>query len=352
MDRDLLSGAFIALQTILEDADLRLADAAAGPADGGWDAAWQVSAPGQASRLLIDAFARFAPRDVSRVEPAPDGPSTVVVAPWLSPRSRELLAARGLNYLDLTGNVRLNVARPTIRVRLDGAQHDPSPPVKPPVRLRGASVNALVRVLVDVEPPYKMVDLARATGLSNAYVSRTLEALHEEGLIDRSRNRTVTDVDWAALLRTRAAHYDLLKTNRSQMYVARSGARDVYRRLSDTPDPACLITGSFAATEYVQIAAPSQLVGYVRDSRAFAARYGLVPAEQGADVVLLRANDDSQLWWPDARRAHVGVSQLALDCLAGNGRLPEEGEALLGWMAEHTSNWRTTNLPTADIVAA
>jgi len=41
---------------------------------------------------------------------------------------------------------------------------------------------------------------------------------------------------------------------------------------------------------------------------------------------------------------HIGLSQLVMDCLAGNGRLPEEGEAVLDWM-RGSDDWRLDQLP-------
>ena len=37
---------------------------------------------------------------------------------------------------------------------------------------------------------------------------------------------------------------------------------------------------------------------------------------------------------------YVSPTQVALDCLAGNGRMPAEGEAVLTWLAENESAWR------------
>jgi hypothetical protein len=260
-----------------------------------------------------------------------------------------VLTDRGFNYVDLTGNVRLKVNRPTVRIRMDGAQRDPAPAVQPVVQLRGASVNALVRILVDVQPPFRMVDLARATGLSNAYVSRTLDALHEQNLIDRSaRSRLVTDVDWPAVLRARAVHYKLLKSNEATTFVARSGPRALYEAIATSGTDQTVVTGSFAVAPLVQVATPAQLVLYVADTDEFARGHGLIPSTRAADVALLRAADGSQLrrTRPQADGAlHVGLSQLALDCLGGNGRLPEEGDALIAWMSEPTSNWRLEKLP-------
>jgi len=69
---------------------------------------------------------------------------------------------------------------------------------------------------------------------------------------------------------------------------------------------------------------------------------GWLPTEQGSDVVLLEPYDPvvvKRLVIRDGLRV-VAPSQLVLDTLSGNGRLPAEGEALLVWMAEHEGEWR------------
>ncbi|RMI37446.1 hypothetical protein EBN88_19080 [Streptomyces triticirhizae] len=48
-------------------------------------------------------------------------------------------------------------------------------------------------------------------------------------------------------------------------------------------------------------------------------------------------------WEQDGLR-YVGPSQLVLDCLAGPGRMPAEGETVLGFMARDESAWRESDL--------
>ncbi len=354
LEQELLAVAFDRFTELITDGDMKVVRRTFDDGDTGHDAMWEIQAVNYHCTLIVQAFKRFIPRDVDRVlggnhrlmrqvvrEPI------VVVAPWLSPRSREVLRDRGINYLDLTGNVLVRIPRPAVHIRLDGAQQDPNPPAKPPVRLKGSGSNSLVRVLVDFAPPYRLVDLAAASGLSNAYVSRTLDALVDERLIERdSRSKVVTYVDWRELLRARSQHYSLLKTNRSQTFIARTGVPSLLRTLSN--DDQAVITGSYAANQYVQIAAPTQLALYVPDIAATATRLGLMPSQQGANVVLLSGADKSQLVrgrMADDGTFYVGLSQLVLDCLAGNGRLPEEGEALLDWMATNPTAWRQEQLP-------
>jgi hypothetical protein len=41
---------------------------------------------------------------------------------------------------------------------------------------------------------------------------------------------------------------------------------------------------------------------------------------------------------------YAAPSQVVVDCLSGNGRMPAEGEALLAWMVEHEAFWRAPSL--------
>ena len=373
-EQEVLVKAIKALQDLIADEETRVVrDAAYG--DGGRDDVWRIETPHLNCDIAVQAYSRFTPKDADRIvsgvsqlmRSMRDQP-ILVVAPWLSPRSRELLIEQRINYLDLTGNARVRIPRLPIVVRTDGAQNDPTPVDGPRRGLQGKLINSLVRVLVDFAPPYRMSDLARASDLSPAYVSRTLAGLDEERLIERGRNRMVVDVDWQRLLRERARNYKLIKSNRGRSYITRTGlsaltralpiaegttgaapgdADGVYRRLIDRGEDRTVVTGSFAAQDYVQIAAPTQLVLYVRDVEQFVSSNGLMPADRGANVLLLQPADRSQLERIRLVEGtfQVGLSQLALDCLSGNGRLPEEGEALLEWMSEHVGQWRQHQLP-------
>jgi hypothetical protein len=357
--RELLGSAFKTLSELLPDGAIELrwqpAVETAKP-DSGSDAIWEIHTADSSGRLVVQAFGRFIPRDVDRVVGGNHElmrhvvrDPVLVVAPWISRRSQDMLRERGLNYLDMSGNVFLQIPRPVVYLHLRGAEQDPNPLAKKPVKLRGSGVNALVRTLVDYAPPYKLVDLARASNLSNGYVSRVLETMTDERIITRdTRNKTVVDVDWTLLLRARAESYSLFKSNRSQAFIARGGVSYLLRQIGEDKDDQAIVTGSFAAQEYVQVAAPAQLALYVPNLDAFAERYGLMPAQQGANVALLVAADASQLAGVHMREdgtVSVGLSQLVLDCLSGNGRLPEEGNALLEWMAENSSAWRGDRLP-------
>jgi hypothetical protein len=311
------------------------------------------------TELLVQAKRSFSPKDVERVlGGASDllrrvlGNRTVlVIAPWLSPRTRTLLEAKGYSYLDLTGNIRLRVARPPVYLRLDGSDTDPNPPERSLPRLQGPKARRLARLLVDVAPPYRMTELAQAAHLNQGYVSRLLGSLDEQALIERGRRGVVEDVDWAALLDATAEKYDLLKSNHTTMYVAPAGAAALYSRLAAGEFPGTVVTGSFASAAVAPIAAPAQLTLYTTDPVMIRRDAGLLPADRGADVLLLEPADPSQVERPRLVNGatHVGLSQLVIDLLAGTGRMPEEGTAVLDWMRDHEAQWR---LPGLSAVAA
>ncbi|HEX5595418.1 MAG TPA: hypothetical protein VFX61_05245 [Micromonosporaceae bacterium] len=324
------------------------------------DALWQLREQNTGfSLVLVEAKTSFSPRDVGRVHGGLSemvrrvmrNPVILVVAPWLSPRSRALLEERGYSYLDLTGNVYLRVDRPAVYLRLQGAEHDPWPAPRPPARLYGPKARRLARLLVDVASPLRLTDLARVGGLNRGYVSSLLQALDDQAIVERDRKGTVIDVDWPGLLVAAVERYDLLKSNSSSLFVTPIGADELFKRLADDDAPSVVVTGSFAAFEVAPIAAPAQLALYTDDPNQIRKFGRLLPADRGANVVLLTAEDPAQLARTRrvAGRRHVGFSQLVLDCLGGNGRLPEEGQALIDWLRKHESQWRLRDLSEANV---
>lgn len=287
-------------------------------------------------------FAGFA-RGISVAGPAPG----LVVAPWLSQRTQDLLAADGINYLDLTGNVRLTLEKPAIFVRVAGAGRPPERRARGQVRVRGPKAGRLIRFLADVRPPYNVTQVAAAVGLAPGYVSRLLGTLDNEAIVDRSRRGRVEAVDYEALLRRWAEARDLFKQPDVMAFIAPVGVVGALARLADpASDLDLVITGSFAASRLAPVSAPALLVAYTDDADSIVSLLTLLPADEGANVVLLKPFDPvvcERVARVDGL-AYVAPSQAAVDCLAGNGRMPQEGEALLGWMKQNEALWRIPSL--------
>ena len=274
----------------------------------------------------------------------------LVVAPWLSPRTRELVTAEGLNYLDQTGNASICLENPAVFIQTEGAARDPSPARRAKARVRGRKAARLIRTLVDVRPPYGVRELADGSGLAPGYVSRLLDALDEEALIDRSRRGRVEDTDVPGLLRRWAEAYDVFKANQVATFIAPLRGPQVLAALGKAgASGETAVTGSFAAVRFAPVAAPALLAVYCENVDALARDLDLLPTGQGADVVLLRPFDPVVWERTDEQDGvrYVAPSQAAVDCLTGTGRMPAEGDALVIWMLENEASWRRERLAAA-----
>ena len=112
------------------------------------------------------------------------------------------------------------------------------------------------------------------------------------------------------------------------------------------------ITGPWAAHEFAPLATGGQLILYVADwldLEDLADQLGLLPVEENADVLLLRAPDRFVFERPlrISGIQYVALSQLVLDCLAGPGRMPAEGEAILEYMSDHLDLWQASSIQQA-----
>ena len=303
----------------------------------------RVLTPRDAERLFSGTARRY-----RQLNPSP---RVLVVAPWLSTRTCAALAADDINYLDLTGNVRISLENPPLFIISTGASRDPAPTDRGKARVRGPKAGRLVRFLIDVAPPYNVTQVAAATQLAPGYASRLLQALDSEALIERERRGQVSSVDVPGLIRRWTEGYDVLKTNGASSYVAPNGPKSILEQFAQSSMPSAVaVTGSFAAVRLAPVAGPALLIAYCADVDAVATQLGLLPADRGSNVVLLHPFDPV-VWegtTTDDGVTYVATAQIAIDCLTGNGRMPSEGEALLSWMEEDESRWRVPSLQIQD----
>lgn len=304
----------------------------------------QSLTPREASYLL-QGFAK-ALRSIS------GGTALLVVSPWLSPRTRAVLTEQGINYVDLTGNALVRIDNPAVYLETVGADRNPAPKARGKAQLRGARAARLIRLLADVRPPYGVRELARAAKLAPGYTSQLLETLYDEALVERSRRGRVESVNVGDLLRRWSSTYDVLATNAPESFVAADGIDTLLPKIAAELEAGrrIAITGSFAAARLAPVAAPALLLAYSEQPTLLAQDLGLLRAEEGANVILLRPFDEV-VWRrnsPVEGLRYVSPSQTAVDCLTGTGRMPAEGEALLEWMRENESEWRSDSLTDPD----
>lgn len=368
-DRVLLTQGHAMLQRLLGDAwEVTVRPERASGGDTGADAMLEIkSGDGVYVQMLAETFRRMTPKDAEAaaskaalVRRVSQYTRLLLIAPWISPMTQEVLRGHDIDYLDLTGNISLRVARPAIIIHTQGADRAPaghhSATKKP--QLTGPRAGRLVRLLADVAPPYRATDLAHHAKLSLPYVSRLLDTL-DDLLLIRREGKLVVSVDWPQMLRARAAAQpDLLRATRATGMLAPQGVNAVLEQLQGFEylgRPQTMVTGSHAARAVAPVSVGGQLMLYVDQAPENASvvgnELGLLPVEEGADVLILHTPDLS-VWqrpmWLNGRW-QVGFSQLVLDCLSGPGRMPAEGEHLLDFMASVEERWRAPSLSeTAD----
>ena len=113
------------------------------PAQGSTDVMAEITAPDRRKgSIALEAKARLDPKGVrvlvEGTRGARAGGPLVVIARYLSEGTRARLRESGVNYLDLTGNVRIVVPRPGLFIETQGASEDPDREERPARSLRGS----------------------------------------------------------------------------------------------------------------------------------------------------------------------------------------------------------------------
>lgn len=353
--RELLDAAIEVLQRRLPPSWAIGTQASAGDPEAS-DLVIKSPSTGSQTVVFVEVKSAVSPRDVDaliggpwrRWRPQMGNQPILLVSPYIGARVRQMLAAENVSYVDLTGNTRISINYPGIFIETEGARQDPGAS-KPRSAIRGAKAGAVIRVLADAVPPYTGAEIARAADVNEGYLSRILDTLENEGLIDRQRAGPVARVDWPAMLQRRARALDLFRPVGTDRYVAREGIPALLDRLRSRPrtsDRPPTVTGSFAAARFAPVAAPSLLVLYSMSPGQLATDLELLPTNEGANVVLIRPENDVAFAraTPDDGISWAAASQVVIDCLSGTGRMPSEGEALMGWMQENEGAWRQPSI--------
>ena len=313
-----------------------------------FDGAFELRAPdGKTLRFVFEIKQTVEPRDVDRVTSqllaVPAGAHPLLFAPYLSPRSRDLLRDRGISHADGTGN--LWIAAGSIYIERFGsargrlADRDHADVERTPRRsLRGPSTARVVRYLCDAVGPPRVRTIASATGVDPGSVSRILHLLEREAFV-RRENRAVIEVDWKALI-VRWGE-DLGKDRVSESYLAPRGLDHIRTRLKSASFRYAL-TGSSAAAVIAPAAVPGALDVYVEDFDTAARALGLHDDAGVGNVRLIEAFDPVAF---ERTKELEGIvfaapSQVAADLVTLPRRSPDELTAILDWMEKNGPGWR------------
>jgi hypothetical protein len=323
------------------DVEFRISDTQPGP-----DAILSIRpAEGAQITLLVEVKSVVEPRDIPRLvhqlNSYGEKAASVVVAPYLSPRTQEALATRSINFADLTGNIRFVVEDPFIYIHDRGATTDPWRENRPVHSLKGPAAGRVVRALCDFCPPYRIRELSARASIPVASVSRITQLLQREALIARGEAGEVVEVHWKDLIRRWTEDYNFATSNHVSNYFDPRGPQHCIERLLGVEN-SYAVTGSFAATQVAPYAPPRLAAIYAENVDALALELGLRPVSSGINVFLARPFNPvvfDRVWTVDGR-AYAALSQVAADLITGPGRSPSEAEELLDWMEEHEDAWR------------
>jgi hypothetical protein len=318
------------------------------------DGVLTLTAPdGVAGNVLVDVRGVVEPRDVPSVlrqlESCRDDGDTalLVAAPYLSPRVRDLLQDGGAGWFDSTGNVRLQLERPSVFIDRRGASRSPFSDAddRRLKSLKGPGAARMVRALLDLAAPFGVRALADLAEVGAATSSRVLELLVREDLIERDEQGRVVDVRKLSLTRRWTADYGLVATNQAVPMLAARGIDQVLTQLRKY-DGRYAITAEAATRPYLPqgqaaVAPLGLLTIYVPDATAAAESLNLRAVDRGANVVLVEPFDAVVYRGAKVKRGltFAAPSQVVVDLLTGPGRAPEEGASLVDVLARQDEGW-------------
>lgn len=277
----------------------------------------------------------------SMTEVTPDS-RPLLISPWLSRPLQERLTDADISFVDATGTVRLVSDEPALLVTAQGAAKNPWPIDKTLQSLRGPGAARAVRALVDFTPAYGVRELAARSGASAATLSRVIDLLERDGIVERNERGAVSTVDWPAAIRRWAQDYDVLRANDAVGYLQPRGLPALTERLREA-DVEYALTGSLAANALAPFAPGRFAMLYVSNVRSAVDKLDLRETESATNVMVLRPFDDVVFARTIERDGLVlaNPSQIGVDLLTGPGRAPAEGEELLAWMEDNTDAWRS-----------
>lgn len=274
------------------------------------------------------------------------GLPVLFVADYIGSATRRALAEADVSYVDSTGWVRLVSDDPLILLTGEGAERSPRTRESAAVaRMNGVATGRVIRALSAVEVPIGVRELAGEARVSPGSVSKLLQTLAAEGIVDRDAQGTVTGVRRRSLLRRWTQDYGYATTNTGMGYwLAPRGLAQVIDRLAQ--QEGVTITGSAAARRLLPPdktpVVPLRLVAlYTASPRTLAGELGLVEADAStANVVMAVPQDERILPSPAEPVALAPTALVVADLLTLPGRSDAEAEQLMDAMAASDPTWK------------
>jgi hypothetical protein len=258
------------------------------------DALFEITAPdGQKARVIVGVKRSLEPRESPRLVEqlrSYEADAYLVIAPFVSVRTREVLRELECGFADPTGNFRLSISRPGLFIETAGAVKGPSLGDRPLQSLKGPGAGKAVRALCEFAPPFRLRELANRARLSVATLSRVIAFLDREALLERDEKGTVVSTDWQGIIRRWAQDYSFTKSNTVRTFLEPRGVAALREKLA-AAKWTYAATGSLVASIVAPVAGPRLIQIYVSEPDQAAGALGLTPAEAGANVMLAEPFD-------------------------------------------------------------
>jgi hypothetical protein len=311
------------------------------------DARLTIKTPaGATAALAIGARRQLDPRLVTEVAGALRGAAAdafVIIAPFLGARTRERLAEEGMGFVDLCGNMRLLLDRPTVFISSRGDERSPWAVPRSARSLHAPKACRIVRALTDGAAPFGVRQLAAIAGTDPGYVSRLLDLFHREELIEREPRGPIAAVHLGRLVRRWAEDYRFGEAHRFVAVAHPHGVPGALARLRDAAVPHAL-TARAGAAALSGTALPGLVAAYVDNPERVAAIIGAEPVESGANLLLIDAFDPFVFdgTWDVAGLRYAARAQIIADLLGSPAPAPGQAAALLEIAAAPAANTAAT----------
>jgi hypothetical protein len=307
------------------------------------DARLTIRTPaGASAALAIGARRQLDPRLVGEVAAALRGAPAdahLVTAPFLGPRTRERLAEEGIGYVDLTGNMRLVLDRPTIFISSRGDESSPWAVPRSSRSLHAPKACRIVRALADGVLPLGVRQLGAMAGTDPGYVSRLLDLFHREEVIEREPRGPIVAVHLARLIRRWAEDYRFGEAHRFVPVAHPHGVPGALARLRDAQIPHAL-TARAGAAALSGTALPGVVAAYVDNPERVAAILGAEPTDTGVNLLLIDPFDPFVFegTWEASGLRYAARGQIIADLLGSPAPAPAQAASLLELSAVPAAN--------------
>ncbi len=219
----------------------------------------------------------------------------LLAVPFMGELGRRLCEEAGVGWLDLSGNA--HIVAPGIRVIVDGRPNQFRSSGRPSNLFAPKSSRVVRWLLIHPIEPITQRQIARATNMTEGFVSRIVQRLEHEGYLIREKEGGVRPKDPALLLDAWREVYQFSKHTIHQGHVAARSGDALLRFVGDTLSEQGIehaATGLAAAWVLTRFAAFRIATVYLPTdpSPALLERLGCREDSRGANLWLVVPNDE------------------------------------------------------------